>query len=87
MNPQLKQLEDRVAKLEKLIKNKEPKFQEEIRNIVIFDIDNVTATTHSLSGTDSRGDTFTITVSKNPDTYLRVYFRGQVYNIPAYKIT
>lgn len=84
MNPDYLQLVQRLTILENTIKNQSTNFNEKVRDVVIYDIDNVSTRTNSTTLVDG---THPLTYPKVPDTYLRVRFRGKTYNIPAYNLT
>lgn len=86
MNPEIKQLNDRITRLEALISGREysSDMSEKIRDIIIFDVDNLTATTQTASANLSTGD---VTIGKIPTTFGRVYLRGKVYNVALYQIS
>lgn len=94
MTPQqAKQLMDTVTRLERevdVLKSfldlRGGKFEETIRDIVLFDVDNTSLTTETKNIVDSRGDTASFSVAKTPTKYARAYFRGQVYNVALYAI-
>lgn len=94
MDPDYQQLVSRIIALENLLKGYSPSFNDKVRDIVTYDIDNTTITTQNALDTqsptpqvalDKQG--FSITVPKNPDTYLRIRFRGTAYNLPVYKLS
>ncbi len=79
------QLEQRIETLEAKLSGRtaDQEFFEKIRDIVLVDIDNYT--TRTTTAVDSRGDT--VTVGRTPDTYLRLYFRGRIYNVGVFNLT
>lgn len=79
---ELEILKNRVVALENMLKSG-AQFEETIRDIVFFDVDNVTATTRSAI--DSDGDS--VTVPKNPTKFAKVYFRGQQYLVALYAVS
>ena len=86
------QLENRIVKLEKML-SKSPQFQELIRDIVFFDQDSSAAagaTATVVTGINFTAKTYTTTTVSNLSTisnFVRIYFRGQVYNVPVCKIS
>jgi len=81
---QIEQLNQRVGVLENTLAGKGAinQFEELVRNIIMFDVDNSSAVTRGA--VDSGGDTVTVPV--NPTKYAKVYFRGQVFNVALYAI-
>jgi hypothetical protein len=81
MNDQQQQIDD----LKQQVANLAAKFSEEgIRDVVFFDRDAITSTIQTISIGAGGGSA---DVPKNPTIYLRIYFRGKVYNIPAYTLS
>lgn len=89
MNPleiKVNNLETEIQNLKKIIESQERAVNEEnIRNIVFFDIDNVTTTVQPVKVQNVNAAN--VDVPKNPTKYLRIYFRGQVLNVPVYSIS
>lgn len=89
MQDQIQQLETRIAALENMLSGAQ--FKEMIREIVFFDQDAITnpgTTTAVVTGVNFNAQTVTTKslVTKTPVKFLKLYFRGQVYEIPIYKV-
>lgn len=99
MNPQIEQLNEQIANLTARLSALEGKFnfegnniEEFIRDIVFFDQDTTTnpgATTAVVTGVNFVSQTVTTTnlVTKTPAKFLKVFYKGQQYEIPVYTIT
>lgn len=83
MPPNLQDIENRLKALEDRFSAQGGNLEELIRHTIFYDIDNSTATTRSAA--DTNGDFVTVPV--NPTKYVRIYFRGQPYNVAVYAIT
>lgn len=85
MNPQdqIKALEKRIKVLEDMLKTG-AQFEETIRDIIFVDIDNTTSRLTQVA-TDSHGDT--VTIGKIPTKFIKIYFKGQIGEIPFYIFT
>jgi hypothetical protein len=83
LQQQIDEMKVQIAVLQsQLASNNNGSFDEKIRDIVFFDVDNTTVTTQTA--TTSGGQT--VTVGKIPTKFLRGYFRGQVFNFPINSI-
>jgi hypothetical protein len=88
----MEQLQQQINNLQKQIdKLTHP---EHMRDVIFFDNDVLTVLTStstsvvtSVDFVHSSTSSTNITNLQAPDVFLRVYFRGKVYNIPAYKVT
>lgn len=80
---QIAQLNARITQLETFLSGGHSigasNIESFIRDIVFSDIDNKTTRTQTIGMGGG-------TVPVNFDTYIRIYFRGNIYNIPAYKL-
>lgn len=91
MNEKIQQFENRITQLENLLKglSGDASFNEVIRNIVIVDSQSSNATQNVVTSVDFTAKT-TTTVALPAGTFVkygRIYFRGQLYNVPLYKIS
>lgn len=79
--PQISDLENRIEVLEDLLRGQGRFLEtdEKFRDIIFPDFDQSTVTTQTIGAGGG-------TVPKNPDLYIRVYFRGTLYNVPVYKL-
>lgn len=79
-------LEKRIKGLEDIIAGfaRDNRFAENVRDIVIFGQDSRAAPVTEIS---LSGEPEDIEVLAPPDMFLRVYFRGKVYNIPAFNLS
>ena len=80
---ELNDLKKRVTELENMLKSG-ARFDETIRDIVFFDIDN-TASRLTQVATDSANDT--VTIGRIPTRYVKTYIRGEVHWVPLMKFT
>jgi len=95
MSPEIKNLQDRIAKLEKIILERESPvpYQNKIRDIVFpnKDAQTLLSTTISVVTSVNFGastvTTANVTSVGVPDSFLQTYFRGKIQIVPAYNPT
>lgn len=84
LQTQLDALTNKIENLERILGvYNNGSFDEKIRNIITTDIDSTSARTVTITIPAGGGSA---NVAKTPDVYLRIYFRGKIYNIPAYNL-
>lgn len=92
MEERIQKLEDTIKKMEARLPVDSAEFEQMIRDMVFYDQDATTATgsgTSVVTGVNFALQTVTTAnlVTKPIEKFVRIYFRGQAYNVPVYTIT
>lgn len=81
---QLNELQEQVKAISDKVNDGDHDLEEMIRDTVTYDRDVTTPRSSSVFIPSGGGSA---TVPKIPDMYLRIWFRGKLYNVPAHIIT
>jgi len=84
MPEEIRSLEERVRALEQKMNPVQVNFEQAINDAVFFDVDNVTVPSVIATANLVNGH---VTIGAIPTKFVRIRYKGQVYNMALYSIT